>query len=134
MQMQRSTFAVLLCTVLSVAAVSQPVWAADSLLNRHGVSSAIASTKLPVSHLGKSSRLASLRAGKLGKLSEAAVKHKPTLVQQALALASTARGDETNGLSDRVSSYRSRFTSKSVKDAISTLGQAAGIREASEAW
>ncbi len=130
MQMQRSTFGVLVCTVLSVAAVSQPAWAADNLLNRHGVSSAIANAKLPVSQLGKANRLAALRTGKLGKPSDVASKRKPTLVQQALALASAARGNETDG----VSSFRSQFTSKSVRDAIGTLSQAAGVREASEAW
>lgn len=134
MEMQRSTFAVLLCAVLSVAAVSQPVWAADSLLNRHGVSSFAAKTKLSANQLGKTQRLAGLRAGKLGKLSDGVAKHKPTLMRQAHALASTARGNETSELADRLSSYRSQFTSKSVKDAIATLGQAAGIREASEAW
>jgi hypothetical protein len=131
MEMQRSTFGVVLCTVLSVAAVSQPAWAADSLLNRHGLSSAIAGTKLPG---GKASRLAALRTAKSGKLGEGLAKHKPTLVQQALALASTAHDNERDEVSDRVSSFRSRFTSKSVRDAIGTLGEAAGIREASEAW
>src|SRR5262245_37671168 len=131
MQMQRSTFGVLFCTVLSVAAVSQPAWAADSLLNRHGVSSAIASAKLPG---GKAGRLAALRTTKSGKLGEGIAKHKPTLVQQALVLASTAQDSERDEVSDHITSFRSRFTSKSVRDAIGTLGEAAGIREASEAW
>jgi hypothetical protein len=134
MEMQRFTFAVLLCAVLSVTAASQPVWAADSLSNRHGVSALAAKTKLSANQLGKTERLAALRANKLAKLNDGAVKHKSTLMQQALAFASTARGNETSGLSDRVSSLRSQFTSKSVKDAIGTLGQAAGIRDASEAW
>ncbi len=131
MQMQQSTFAVLLCAALSVAVVSQPASAADGVLNRHGISSSFANAKLPVNKAG---RLAALRAAKPGKLGEGVSKHKPTLVQQALDLASTAHGDEMDGLSDRVSSFRSRFTSKSVRDAIGTLGEAAGIREASEAW
>jgi hypothetical protein len=129
MQNQRSTFAALLCVVLSIAAVSQPAWAADSMLNGKAAHLVAAKAKLQSSRQGKSVRFGDLASRKIGKLNGVALKHTSGFLQQALSFASTTHGNDTSGLSDHISSFRSQFASESMKDAKGMLRLAASIRE-----
>ncbi len=132
MQMMRSNLTALALVVLSSVSLAEPTWAADGPINKSAVSAMDAKAKLRAQALtnqalAKKKKMAQLRAAQLAKLRNASATPKPTLVQQALAIASTARGGDI-GYSDRPMSYRSQFTSASMRDAIAKLRQAAGIR------
>lgn len=133
MQMMRFNPTALALIVLSSVSLAEPTWAAQGPINKSAVSAMNANAKLRAQTLAKQAlakkkHLAELRARQLAKLRNASVTPKPTLVKQALAIASTARGGDIGGLSDRPISYRSQFTSASMRDAIAKLRQAAGIR------
>jgi len=120
MEMKRTHFTARVCAVLSLVAIAHPAWAADRPIDKHGTTPLAANSSLGTAPIGKTKRL--------GKLANGATKHRPTLVQQALALASTARDDEADALHAHRTSLRSQFTSQSMKDAIAKLREAAGIR------
>lgn len=128
MQMMRSNLMALALVVLSSVSLAEPIWAAEGPTNKSAVAAMDAKAKLRMQALAKKKRLAELRAAQLAKLRNAAVAPKPTLVQQALTIASTASGSDLGGYADRPISYRSQFTSASMRDAIAKLRQAAGIR------
>ncbi|MBS0240040.1 MAG: hypothetical protein JSR89_16615 [Proteobacteria bacterium] len=133
MQMMRSNLTALALVVLSSVSLAQPTWAAEGPVNKSAGYAMDANAKLRAQTLAKQAlakkkHMAELRARQLAKLRNASATPKPTLVQQALAIASTARGGDIGGYSDRPISYRSQFTSASMRDAIAKLRQAAGIR------
>ncbi|MGO4685655.1 hypothetical protein [Hyphomicrobium sp. 2TAF46] len=133
MQMMRSNLMALALVVLSSVSLAEPIWAAEGPTNKSAVAAMDANAKLRAQTLAKQAlakkkHLAELRARQLAKLRNAAVAPKPTLVQQALTIASTASGSDLGGYADRPISYRSQFTSASMRDAIAKLRQAAGIR------
>lgn len=118
--------------VLSLVAIVHPAWAVDRPINKLGISAPIAKASLRRATLGKTKQLPTLTAGDLRNLNNRTRARRPTLVQQALAIASTARagktGSEAETLLDQRTSWRSRFTSSSMKDAIGKLREAAGFR------
>ncbi|MBY0559170.1 hypothetical protein [Hyphomicrobium sp.] len=133
MELKRTKFtAARICVVLSLVAVAQPAWAADRPINKLGISAPVAKASLQRTPTGTAKQLAALRAAKLANLNNRNRAQKPTLVQQALAIASTARdgktGSEAESLLDQRTSWRARFTSASMKDAIGKLREAAGFR------
>ncbi|RUP09041.1 hypothetical protein [Hyphomicrobium sp.] len=128
MQMMRFNLTALALVVLSSVSLAEPTWAAEGPINKSAAYAMDANAKLRAQALAKKKHMAQLRAAQLAKLRNASVAPKPTLVQQALAIAETARGGDIGGYSDRPISYRSQFTSASMKDAIAKLRQAAGIR------
>ena len=127
MQMMRSNLTALALVVLSSVSLAEPTWAAEGPVNKSPAYTMDANAKLRAQALAKKKYMAQMRAAQLAKLRNAAAMPKPTLVQQALAIASTARGGDI-GYSDRPISYRSQFTSASMRDAIAKLREAAGIR------
>jgi hypothetical protein len=128
MEMKRTKFTTRACVVLSCVAMAYPAWAADRPINKLGISAPVAKASLRRATIGKTKHLTALRAGQLGRLNNRGTTHRPTLIQQALAITSTARSGEAETLLDQHTSFRSRFTSASMKDAIGKLREAAGFR------
>jgi hypothetical protein len=130
MEMKRTKFMARVYVVLSIVATAHPAWAVDRPISKLGLSPPVAKTSLRKAAIGKTKQLAALRGANLAKLNNRGTKDRPTLVQQALAIASTARAGkaETETLSYQRTSFRSRWTSASMKDAIGKLREAAGFR------
>ena len=132
MELKRTKFTARACVVLSLVAIAHPAWAVDRPINKLGITAPVAKAGLRRATLGKTKQLPALTAGNLRNLNSRSRAQRPTLVQQALAIASTARagktGSEAETLLDQRTSWRSRFTSPSMKDAIGKLREAAGFR------
>lgn len=131
MELKRTKITARVCAVLSLVAITHPAWAVDRPIQKLGLSAPVAKASLRRATLGKSKQMAALPAGKIRNLNSRTA-HRSTLVHQALAIASTARagktGPEAESLLDQRTSWRARFTSPSMKDAIGKLREAAGFR------